>query len=161
MARVHCRWRFRTPHLRPGQGLAHPAACPPRARASSREPFCPWATTLLPQLGVCPSICFQPDARSAIVPTPDHAAPRSVLILLIVPIIGLAYRPVGAAAPALTVVHQAPRKPAPGKPPMLVLLHGFGANEQDLLPMAARLDPRLAVASVRGPYQIRPAATPG
>jgi predicted esterase len=39
---------------------------------------------------------------------------------------------------------------------MLILLHGFGANERDLLPMAARLDPRLAVASLRGPYQIHP-----
>ena len=82
--------------------------------------------------------------------------PRSVPILLIALAVGVAYRPAGAAAPTLTVVHQAPRKPAPGKPPMLVLLHGFGANEQDLLPMAARLDPRLAVASLRGPYQIRP-----
>ena len=82
--------------------------------------------------------------------------PRSVLILLTALVIGLACRQVGAAAQPLTVVHQAPRKPAPGKPPMLVLLHGFGANERDLLPMAARLDPRLAVASIRGPYQIRP-----
>ena len=81
---------------------------------------------------------------------------RSVLILLIALAIGVAYRPVDAAAQPLIVVHQAPRKPAPGKPPLLVLLHGFGANEQDLLPMAARLDPRLAVASLRGPYQIRP-----
>ena len=82
--------------------------------------------------------------------------PRSALTLLIALAIGVAYRPLGAAAQPLTVVHQAPRKPAPGKPPLLVLLHGFGANEQDLLPVAAQLDPRLAVASLRGPYQIRP-----
>jgi hypothetical protein len=82
--------------------------------------------------------------------------PRSVLIVLIALAIAVAFRPVGAAAQPLTVVRQAPRKPAPGKPPLLVLLHGFGANEQDLLRMAARLDPRLAVASLRGPYQIRP-----
>ena len=87
---------------------------------------------------------------------PRMPLPRSRLILLIALAIAVAYRPVGAAAQPLTVVHQAPRKPAPGKPPMLVLLHGFGANERDLLPMAARLDPRLAVASLRGPYQIRP-----
>ena len=80
---------------------------------------------------------------------------RSVLILLLALAVGVAYRPVAAAAQPLTVVHRVPRKPAPGKPPMLVLLHGFGANEQDLLPVAARLDPRLAVASLRGPYQIR------
>jgi phospholipase/carboxylesterase len=82
--------------------------------------------------------------------------PRAVLILLIALAIGVACSPVGAAAQPLIVAQQAPRKPAPGKPPMLVLLHGFGANEQDLLPMAARLDPRLAVASLRGPYQLRP-----
>ena len=76
--------------------------------------------------------------------------------MLIALAIGVAYRPIGAAAQSLTVVHQPPRKPAPGKPPLLVLLHGFGANEQDLLPMAARLDPRLAVASLRAPYQVRP-----
>jgi len=82
--------------------------------------------------------------------------PRLVLILLIAFAIGVASRPVSAVAQPLTVVHKAPRKPAPGKPPLLVLLHGFGANEQDLLPVAAQLDPRLAVASLRGPYQIRP-----
>ena len=81
--------------------------------------------------------------------------PRPVLILLIALAVGVAYRPVGAVAQPLTVVHHAPRKPSPGKPPLLVLLHGFGANEQDLLPVAARLDPHLAVASLRGPYQIR------
>ena len=83
------------------------------------------------------------------------AIPRSVLIVLIAVGIGVACCPAGAAAQPLTDVHQAPRKPAPGKPPLLVLLHGFGANERDLLPMAARLDARLAVASRRGPYEIR------
>lgn len=83
---------------------------------------------------------------------------RSVLLTLIALAIGVAYRPADAAAQPLTVAHRPPRKPAPGKPPLLVLLHGFGASEQDLLPMAARLDPRLAVASLRGPYQIRPGA---
>jgi hypothetical protein len=87
--------------------------------------------------------------------------PRTVLILLIALVIGLACRPMGAAAQPLTVVHQAPRKPAPGKPPMLVLLHGFGANERDLLPMAARLDPRLAVTSFAGRTRFAPAATRG
>src|ERR1051325_4712280 len=80
---------------------------------------------------------------------------RSLHILLIALAIGMACRPVGATAQPLTVVSQAPRKPSPGKPPLLVLLHGFGANERDLLPMAARLDPRLAVISLRGPYEVR------
>jgi phospholipase/carboxylesterase len=60
-----------------------------------------------------------------------------------------------AAAQPLTVIHQAPRKPAPGKPPLLVLLHGHGADEKDLLPMVLRLDPRFAIASPRAPFRIR------
>ena len=64
--------------------------------------------------------------------------------------------PVRAAPPPLTVIHQAPRKPGPGKPPLLVLLHGYGADENDLMPLAVRLDPRLAIASLRAPIR-RPA----
>lgn len=81
---------------------------------------------------------------------------RSLLILLIALAVGVTDDPVAAVAQPLTVVYQAPRKPAPGKPPLLVLLHGFGANEQDLLRIAARVDPRLAVASPRAPYEVRP-----
>jgi phospholipase/carboxylesterase len=63
--------------------------------------------------------------------------------------------PARAANPPLTVIHRAPRKPEPGrKPPLVVLLHGHGANERDLLPMIPRLDPRVAVASPRAPFQI-------
>jgi phospholipase/carboxylesterase len=62
---------------------------------------------------------------------------------------------VEAAPQSLTVIQQAPRKPGPGKPPLLVLLHGHGADEKDLLPMVARLDPRLAIASLRAPIPIR------
>ena len=80
---------------------------------------------------------------------------RYVLLPLIALALGFAH-PLIAVGQPLTIVHQLPRKPGPGKPPLLVLLHGFGANERDLLPMAARLDPRLAVASLRGPYEIRP-----
>jgi phospholipase/carboxylesterase len=35
---------------------------------------------------------------------------------------------------------------------MLFLLHGFGADEQDLLPLAASLPPELVVVSFRAPY---------
>jgi phospholipase/carboxylesterase len=62
---------------------------------------------------------------------------------------------VAAAPQPLTVLHQAPRKSGPGKPPLLVLLHGYGADEKDLLPMVVRLDPRLAIASLRAPIRIR------
>ncbi|WP_248361329.1 alpha/beta hydrolase [Anaeromyxobacter oryzae] len=43
-------------------------------------------------------------------------------------------------------VFRPPRAPTP-RPPLLVLLHGIGADE---------LDPRLAVASLRAPYEAEP-----
>ncbi len=36
-------------------------------------------------------------------------------------------------------------------PPLVVLLHGIGADEHDLLPLAPFLDPRCAVVSLRAP----------
>jgi phospholipase/carboxylesterase len=39
------------------------------------------------------------------------------------------------------------------RPPLLVLLHGVGADEQDLLPLAAHLDPRLLCVSLRAPRE--------
>ena len=39
------------------------------------------------------------------------------------------------------------------RPPLLVLLHGIGADENDLLPLAQRFDPRFTVVSLRGPYR--------
>ncbi len=46
------------------------------------------------------------------------------------------------------------RKPhgvAQGRPPLLVLLHGRGADEDDLFGLVPAIDPRFAVASVRAP----------
>jgi phospholipase/carboxylesterase len=48
-----------------------------------------------------------------------------------------------------------PRVPSP-RPPLLVLLHGIGADEHDLLPLAAHLDPRFAVVSLRAPFEAEP-----
>ena len=79
----------------------------------------------------------------------------AVLVALIAIAGGNMQLRVDAAPEPLTVIHQAPRKPGPGKPPLLVLLHGFGADEKDLLPMVVRLDPRLAIASLRAPIRIR------
>ena len=41
-------------------------------------------------------------------------------------------------------------------PPLLVLLHGIGADERDLLPVAEALDPRLLAVSLRGPHEAPP-----
>lgn len=40
-----------------------------------------------------------------------------------------------------------------GPHPALILFHGRGADEHDLLPLAAELDPRLLVVSVRAPFR--------
>jgi phospholipase/carboxylesterase len=57
----------------------------------------------------------------------------------------------------VTLLHVArpPARPTP-RPPLLVLLHGIGADENDLLPLAAALDPRLLCASVRAPHEAMP-----
>lgn len=47
-----------------------------------------------------------------------------------------------------------PRRPSP-RPPLLVLLHGIGADEHDLLGLAPALDPRFHVVSLRAPLTYR------
>jgi phospholipase/carboxylesterase len=42
------------------------------------------------------------------------------------------------------------------RPPLLVLLHGIGADELDLLPVADAIDPRLVAVSLRAPYPAEP-----
>ena len=55
----------------------------------------------------------------------------------------------------LESVHVAPRV-ATKLPPLLVLLHGYGTDEHDLLPLAAELDPRFEVVSLRAPMSLGP-----
>lgn len=47
-----------------------------------------------------------------------------------------------------------PRRFADGTPPLLVMLHGYGSDEADLLGLADYLDPRLRVISVRAPMPL-------
>src|SRR5262245_19920926 len=55
--------------------------------------------------------------------------------------------------PAPTFVERtaAPRQSVSGRPPLLVLLHGIGANEDDLFPIGREVDPRFKVVSLRAP----------
>jgi phospholipase/carboxylesterase len=52
----------------------------------------------------------------------------------------------------LSVVELSPR--APGLSRTLALLHGYGADERDLLPIAHELDPRLRAVSLQGPIAL-------
>src|SRR5438270_5721665 len=53
-----------------------------------------------------------------------------------------------------SLIHEtnAPRR-GDGPHPGLLLLHGRGADERDLLPLAGELDPRLITVSARGPMR--------
>src|SRR2546423_12035733 len=52
----------------------------------------------------------------------------------------------------LRAVELPPR--APGLDRTLVLFHGFGADEHDLLPIGHELDPRLRVVSLQAPIAL-------
>lgn len=64
---------------------------------------------------------------------------------------------------ALSLVHQV-RPAAPGanadgtRPPLLILLHGVGANERQMAQLAPALDPRFVVVSARSPLVLGPDA---
>jgi phospholipase/carboxylesterase len=61
--------------------------------------------------------------------------------------------PSTTTAPAFAERVAAPRRPIPGTPPpLLVLLHGIGADEDDLFPLAGKVDPRFRVVSLRAPH---------
>ncbi len=52
--------------------------------------------------------------------------------------------------------HSAPPKSGlSGKPPLLLLLHGYGANEDDLFSLAPYLDERFLIVSPRAPVSLR------
>lgn len=61
------------------------------------------------------------------------------------------------STPTLSLPHLA-RRPAQAQeaPPLLVLLHGYGSNEQDLFGLAPYLDERLLIVSARAPLTLMP-----
>lgn len=57
----------------------------------------------------------------------------------------------------MTLPHLVRRAAVPSpRPPLLVLLHGLGADERDLFGLAPYLDPRFVVVSVRAPRLAEP-----
>lgn len=59
---------------------------------------------------------------------------------------------------SLTIDHVArpPTRAGSDRPPMLLMLHGVGSNEQDLLGLADQLDGRFYILSLRGPVTFGP-----
>src|SRR3972149_8907002 len=59
--------------------------------------------------------------------------------------------------PHLSLVHRV-RAPQDGadQPPLLLLLHGVGSHEEDLMGLAPSLDPRSLIVSARGPVTLTP-----
>ena len=55
------------------------------------------------------------------------------------------------SAQDLSLIHEVVQPAGAGPHPALLLLHGRGANEQDLLPLASGFDPRFLVLSARAP----------
>jgi len=51
---------------------------------------------------------------------------------------------------------QEPRRSVVGRPPVLLMLHGIGSHEGDLIGLAPYVDPRLFVVSPRGPITFPP-----
>ncbi|MBV9278717.1 MAG: alpha/beta fold hydrolase, partial [Chloroflexi bacterium] len=56
--------------------------------------------------------------------------------------------------PAFALAHRSlAARAGDGPHPGLLLLHGRGADENDLLPFGAQLDPRLTVVTARAPFR--------
>lgn len=57
---------------------------------------------------------------------------------------------------SLTHLSHPPRAASEGKAPAILLLHGFGANDHDLMGLADYFDPRFHVISARAPITMGP-----
>ncbi len=55
---------------------------------------------------------------------------------------------------AIKTIERAPRLAGAGPPPLLLLFHGYGANEYDLFDLADYVDPRFYVVSARAPLAL-------
>ena len=60
------------------------------------------------------------------------------------------------ASLSLTHLFQPPRQPGDGPAPLLIVLHGYGSNEHDLIGLAPYLDPRFQIVSARAPHMLMP-----
>ncbi|NJO07353.1 MAG: hypothetical protein HC876_18580 [Chloroflexaceae bacterium] len=54
----------------------------------------------------------------------------------------------------IRTLERRPQVKQAGPPPLLVMLHGFGSNENDLMGMAPYLDERFHIISLRGIFSL-------
>lgn len=54
----------------------------------------------------------------------------------------------------IKTIERKPRAETDGAPPLLLLLHGYGADERDLFDLADETDPRLYIVSARAPLAL-------
>lgn len=74
---------------------------------------------------------------------------------------GSPFRLIHRAVPprqAVAATSEAVESGGQGRPPLLLLLHGYGANEEDLFSLASYVDPRFLVVSPRAPITLAPGA---
>jgi phospholipase/carboxylesterase len=57
-------------------------------------------------------------------------------------------------ATTIRTIERKPRTPTADAPPLLLMLHGYGSNEQDLFGLGDLLDPRLHILSARAPLNL-------
>lgn len=65
-------------------------------------------------------------------------------------------KPEESLSTPLQYVYVEPRIKAGGKAPVMVMLHGVGSNENDLISLADAIDPRFALYSLRAPIVLGP-----
>jgi len=60
--------------------------------------------------------------------------------------------------PSLSLHHlsKAPTTKTDGKPPVIILLHGYGSDENDLFPFAEELPEKYHIISARAPHAMQP-----
>jgi phospholipase/carboxylesterase len=58
--------------------------------------------------------------------------------------------------PSLVHLTREPTQSSKGRAPLLLLLHGIGSHERDLMDLAPQLDGRFFVVSARAPLTLRP-----
>lgn len=85
-----------------------------------------------------------------------HATLAVFMLLLGCPRVQEAPRAAATPRPGLASIFVPARAGAPGPAPTVVLLHGLGADERDLVGLGQTLDPRFALVSFRAPIALEP-----